>query len=298
MIVTGASVASSAAAMRARAPPSGQAVRHRRRASASRRAAHGRRSAGIARAADAATGGCRRRVRARLLPRPVAARGAAARLRMAAAARRRERQTGVPASARRARRISSRCCASTAASSRAPWHIASPPRRANSRTIWHSSLSIGITGWLCDERRGGHLQALVARIPADRLMLETDAPYLLPRDLNPRPKSRRNEPMYLPHVAAAVAARARRESRTVRRVHQRECAGIVRAAGDTVLDRRLRRGELAGRHRSFDQSPGRHPALEQCAHGLDGPVTGNSADIESSISVWCGNPLGKRPLRR
>jgi len=67
-------------------------------------------------------------------------------------------------------------------------------------------LSIGITGWLCDERRGAHLPALVARIPAARLLLETDAPYLLPRDLKPRPKSRRNEPMFLPHVAAAVAA--------------------------------------------------------------------------------------------
>ncbi len=68
------------------------------------------------------------------------------------------------------------------------------------------SLSIGITGWLCDERRGGHLQALLPRIPADRLMLETDAPYLLPRDLDPKRRSRRNEPMFLPHVAAAVAA--------------------------------------------------------------------------------------------
>lgn len=67
-------------------------------------------------------------------------------------------------------------------------------------------LYVGITGWICDERRGGHLRDLVARIPADRLMVETDAPYLLPRDLRPRPKSRRNEPMHLPHVLRAVAA--------------------------------------------------------------------------------------------
>jgi TatD DNase family protein len=67
-------------------------------------------------------------------------------------------------------------------------------------------LSIGITGWLCDERRGSHLRSLLPRIPADRLMLETDAPYLLPRDLPVAPRSRRNEPMFLPHVAAAVAA--------------------------------------------------------------------------------------------
>jgi TatD DNase family protein len=73
------------------------------------------------------------------------------------------------------------------------------------------NLSIGITGWLCDERRGTHLQALLPRIPADRLMLETDAPYLLPRDLLVTPRARRNEPMFLPHVAAAVAA-ARGES--------------------------------------------------------------------------------------
>jgi TatD DNase family protein len=67
-------------------------------------------------------------------------------------------------------------------------------------------LHIGITGWICDERRGLHLRDVVARIPAGRLMLETDGPYLLPRDLLPRPASRRNEPMYLPHIAAAVAA--------------------------------------------------------------------------------------------
>jgi TatD DNase family protein len=67
-------------------------------------------------------------------------------------------------------------------------------------------LSIGITGWICDERRGGELRSAVARVPEDRLMLETDAPYLLPRDLVPMPKSRRNEPRHLPHVARRVAA--------------------------------------------------------------------------------------------
>lgn len=67
-------------------------------------------------------------------------------------------------------------------------------------------LCIGITGWVCDERRGSHLREVVPRIPAGRLMVETDAPYLLPRDLKPAPKSRRNEPKYLVHVARAVAA--------------------------------------------------------------------------------------------
>ena len=67
-------------------------------------------------------------------------------------------------------------------------------------------LHVGVTGWICDERRGLHLREIVGRVPLDRLMVETDAPYLLPRDLVPKPKSRRNEPMHLPHVLRAVAA--------------------------------------------------------------------------------------------
>lgn len=72
-------------------------------------------------------------------------------------------------------------------------------------------LHIGITGWINDERRGLHLREVVKGIPADRLMVETDAPYLLPRDIKPAPKSRRNEPHYLPYVVRALAA-ARGES--------------------------------------------------------------------------------------
>jgi TatD DNase family protein len=64
---------------------------------------------------------------------------------------------------------------------------------------------IGITGWICDERRGRHLLELARDIPRDRLLLETDSPYLTPRDLNPQPKARRNEPAFLPHIARAVA---------------------------------------------------------------------------------------------
>ncbi|MFA9420852.1 MAG: TatD family hydrolase [Gammaproteobacteria bacterium] len=64
---------------------------------------------------------------------------------------------------------------------------------------------IGITGWICDERRGLELQQLVNLIPANRLMVETDAPYLLPRDLPAKPASRINEPAYLPHIINSVA---------------------------------------------------------------------------------------------
>ena len=64
---------------------------------------------------------------------------------------------------------------------------------------------IGITGWLCDERRGLHLRELVRDIPANRLMIETDAPYLLPRTVKPQPSHRRNEPMYLAHIVEELA---------------------------------------------------------------------------------------------
>jgi TatD DNase family protein len=65
---------------------------------------------------------------------------------------------------------------------------------------------IGITGWICDERRGRHLLPLIKKIPPDRLMLETDAPFLIPRSLPERPRRNgRNESQYLPHIAAAAA---------------------------------------------------------------------------------------------
>ncbi len=67
-------------------------------------------------------------------------------------------------------------------------------------------LHIGITGWICDERRGAHLKELARAIPADRLMLETDSPYLTPRTMKPQPKSRRNEPAFLPYVLSTVAS--------------------------------------------------------------------------------------------
>jgi TatD DNase family protein len=67
-------------------------------------------------------------------------------------------------------------------------------------------LYIGVTGWVCDERRGNELRAALPRIPLDRLLVETDAPYLLPRDLQPKPATRRNEPSYLMHIVERVAA--------------------------------------------------------------------------------------------
>lgn len=73
---------------------------------------------------------------------------------------------------------------------------------------------IGVTGWICDERRGAHLLDVVREIPAARLLVETDAPYLLPRNLprDQRPgDGRRNEPRFLPWVVMKIAE-ARGES--------------------------------------------------------------------------------------
>lgn len=78
--------------------------------------------------------------------------------------------------------------------------------RSELRDYIDADLYVGITGWICDERRGAHLLECVRDIPLDRLLVESDAPYLLPRTLQPRPQTRRNEPMYLPAVVAKIAA--------------------------------------------------------------------------------------------
>jgi TatD DNase family protein len=72
-------------------------------------------------------------------------------------------------------------------------------------TYLELGLYIGITGWICDERRGHHLRDLLKMIPLNRLMLETDAPFLTPRDMRPKPAGGRNEPAFLPHILKTVA---------------------------------------------------------------------------------------------
>lgn len=76
---------------------------------------------------------------------------------------------------------------------------------AELKTYLDRGYYIGITGWICDERRGRHLKELVRTIPLDRLMIETDAPFLTPRDLKEKPSDGRNEPAFLPHILRTVA---------------------------------------------------------------------------------------------
>lgn len=90
---------------------------------------------------------------------------------------------------------------------------------------------IGVTGWVCDERRGKPLAELVPEIPGDRLLIETDAPWLTPRTLTPRPK--RNLPEYLPHIAAHIARLRQIEAEELAKIsteNARRLFGLPRVA--------------------------------------------------------------------
>jgi len=64
-------------------------------------------------------------------------------------------------------------------------------------------LNIGITGILTLKERGGSLRDLVRFIPKNRLLIETDAPYLTPTP--ERNKFRRNEPAFVRSVLLKLA---------------------------------------------------------------------------------------------
>jgi TatD DNase family protein len=76
---------------------------------------------------------------------------------------------------------------------------------AELETVLELDCYIGLTGWICDERRGTHLFNLVKKIPACKLMVETDAPFILPRDLPFKVRGKRNEPKFLPHITEVIA---------------------------------------------------------------------------------------------
>ena len=98
--------------------------------------------------------------------------------------------------------------------------------RAELEECLEAGLQVGITGWICDERRGEALREAVPHLPLDRLMVETDGPYLLPRDLPTKPSSRRNEPKYLRHIVE-----------TISRIMERPAAAVATAS--TINARRF-----------------------------------------------------------
>jgi TatD DNase family protein len=62
---------------------------------------------------------------------------------------------------------------------------------------------IGITGIVTHKMRGQELREMLPEIPANRLLVETDAPYLTPSPQ--RKKHRRNEPAFVRQVLLKVA---------------------------------------------------------------------------------------------
>ncbi|CAM2941243.1 hydrolase TatD [Chryseobacterium flavum] len=63
---------------------------------------------------------------------------------------------------------------------------------------------LGFTGAISDERRFRHLEEVIRYVPLDRIMIETDAPFMLPKNI-PGVRNRRNEPAFLPYVAQTIA---------------------------------------------------------------------------------------------
>ena len=75
---------------------------------------------------------------------------------------------------------------------------------------------IGITGWICDEKRNVDLRKTIKNIPLSKLMVETDCPYLMPKDLPNKPKNNRNEPSNLNHIVGEIAMLMEVDEETLR----------------------------------------------------------------------------------
>ena len=63
---------------------------------------------------------------------------------------------------------------------------------------------IGLTGWICDAKRNIDLRHSIKNIPIEKMMIETDSPYLIPKNLMVKPKKNINEPKFLPHIANEI----------------------------------------------------------------------------------------------
>ncbi|WP_114820884.1 TatD family hydrolase [Chryseobacterium sp. KLBC 52] len=72
------------------------------------------------------------------------------------------------------------------------------------KTYLDKGFYLGFTGAISDEKRFKHLEDVIKYTPLDRMMIETDAPFMLPKNM-PRIHNRRNEPSFLSYVAQTVA---------------------------------------------------------------------------------------------
>jgi TatD DNase family protein len=72
------------------------------------------------------------------------------------------------------------------------------------KTYLDKGFYLGFTGAISDQNRFKHLEEVIKYVPLDRMMIETDAPFMLPKNM-PRTQNRRNEPAFLPYVAQTIA---------------------------------------------------------------------------------------------
>jgi len=72
------------------------------------------------------------------------------------------------------------------------------------KTYLDKGFYLGFTGAISDQNRFKHLEEVVKYVPLDRMMIETDSPFMLPKNM-PRQQSRRNEPAFLPYIAQTIA---------------------------------------------------------------------------------------------
>lgn len=72
------------------------------------------------------------------------------------------------------------------------------------KTYLDKGFYLGFTGAISDEKRFKHLEDVIKYVPLDRMMIETDAPFMLPKNM-PGRQNRRNEPSFLPYVAQTIA---------------------------------------------------------------------------------------------
>ena len=77
------------------------------------------------------------------------------------------------------------------------------------KTYLEMGYYIGFTGAITDMRRFAALEEVVRYVPLDRMLIETDAPFMMPKNVPTRQLSyhqqRRNEPAFLPYVAQTIA---------------------------------------------------------------------------------------------